>query len=130
MQRRRRRSRETEQRVWHPVAPLTYPHGVSATSRPASPGLRGAVERASMPLLTRLSRLPRVVPFLSMLALLLVGAFLGGPVGVVLVAVAALFLAWLLYLAWPKLGGNERLMRLAVIALVVAVAVVQLVPKP
>jgi hypothetical protein len=102
---------------------------VSVSPSSTTTGLRGAVERASLPLLTRLSRLPRVVPFLSMLVLLLVGAFFGGPVGSVLVGLAVLFLAWLLYLAWPQLSASERLMRLAVIALVVAVAVVQLFPK-
>lgn len=111
------------------LTPLTYPRAVSTTSRTPSTGLRGAIERASAPVLTRLTTLPRVVPFLSMLVLLLVGAFVGGPVGFALVGVAVLFLAWLLYLAWPRLTGNERLMRAAVIALVVAVAVVQLFPK-
>jgi hypothetical protein len=40
-----------------------------------------------------------------------------------------LSLGWLLYLGWPVLGSSERLMRLAVIVLGTALAVVQLFPK-
>lgn len=91
--------------------------------------LRESIERSSLPLLTRLSTLPRVVPFLSMLILLVVGALVAGPVGFVLVGIGALFVAWLLYLSWPRLTSSERLMRVAVVLLAVALAVVQLFPR-
>ena len=91
--------------------------------------MRSTIERASLPALTRLSRLPRVVPFLSMLVLLVVGALVGGVVGFVLMAIAALMVAWLLYLSWPRLTSSERMMRGAVVLLAVALAVVQLFPK-
>lgn len=102
---------------------LTYPHAVSNS-------IRANIENASLPLLTRLSTLPRVLPFLGMLVLLIVGAVIGGPVGFVLMTVAALFVAWLLYLSWPRLSSSERLMRAAVVVLAVALAVVQLFPRP
>jgi hypothetical protein len=92
--------------------------------------LRQSVERASLPLLTRLTALPRPVPFAVMLALLVVGALIGGPVGFVLMGVATLTVAWLLYLSWPRLTGPERLMRGAVVLLAAALAVVQLFPRP
>ena len=92
--------------------------------------IRQSVEHASLPLLTRLSALPRPVPFAAMLALLVVGALVGGPVGFVLMGVAALVVAWLLYLSWPRLSGPERLMRGAVVLLAAALAVVQLFPRP
>src|SRR4051812_22679809 len=106
-----------------PPAPLPYPRSVPNT-------LRQSVERASLPLLTRLSALPRPVPFAGMLALLVVGALVGGPVGFALMAVATLVVAWLLYLSWPRLTGTERLMRCAVVLLAAALAVVQLFPRP
>jgi hypothetical protein len=40
-----------------------------------------------------------------------------------------LFLVWLLYLGWPVLTSSERLMRLAVIVLGGALAVIQLFPR-
>ena len=82
-----------------------------------------------MPALEALGRVPVWLPFLVVLALLLGGGFLGGPVGWVLVGLAMAFILWLLYLSWPRLSGVERLMRLTVILLFVVIAVVQLVPR-
>lgn len=96
----------------------------------AAPGpVRTAIERASTPALERLATLPVWLPFLALLLLILVGGFVGGPVGWVMVAVALLFVAWLLYLSWPRLTTVERVMRLAVLLLFVAVTLVQLVPR-
>lgn len=91
---------------------------------------RRGVEQASLPALEVLARLPVWLPFLVLLLLLLGGGFLGGPVGTALVAVALLFILWLLFLSWPRLTAVERVMRLTVLLLFVAVTVVQLVPKP
>ncbi len=91
--------------------------------------LRLSIERASLPLITRLSQLPRAVPFLLMLALLVAGVVIAGPVGFVLMAVAATFVGWILYLSWPRLSGTERIMRAAVLLLAIALAVVQLFPR-
>jgi hypothetical protein len=77
----------------------------------------------------RLSHLPKVVPFLVSLALLMGGLIIGGIVGFVLMGVAALFVGWILYLSWPRLKGTERLMRSAVLLVAVAMAVVQLFPR-
>lgn len=91
--------------------------------------MRSRVERASSAPLTALGSLPVWVPFLVVLALMLTGAFAGGWVGAVLLIVPVLFLCWLLYLTWPRLGTAERLMRLAVLAVVVAIAVTQVIPR-
>jgi hypothetical protein len=40
-----------------------------------------------------------------------------------------LFLAWVLFLGWPRLTPVERLMRLAVIAMAVAISVSQAFPR-
>jgi hypothetical protein len=79
--------------------------------------------------MTRLSHLPRAVPFLVLLALLVGGVFVKGVVGFVMMALAALFVGWILYLSWPRLNGTERIMRSAVLLLAVAMAVVQLFPR-
>ena len=91
--------------------------------------LRQRIDHASLPLMTRLSRLPRLVPSVTLLALLVAGVLIGGPVGFVLMALAAVFVAWILYLSWPGLSSSERIMRFAVLLLAVAMAVVQLFPR-
>jgi len=91
--------------------------------------VRHRIDHASLPLMTKLSRLPRLVPFLILLALLVAGVLIGGQSGFVLMGVAAIFVAWVLYLSWPRLSGSERIMRLAVLLLAVAMAVVQLFPR-
>lgn len=91
-------------------------------------GLRDSLERSSAPLLQRLASLPRVVPFLLVLGLMIAGILIPGW-GWILVAVVALFLVWLLVLGWPRLTMPERLMRLAVVAIAVAITITQAVPS-
>lgn len=99
----------------------------TSTPPPGQPSaLRVRIEHASYPVLQRLAALPPWLPFLLMLVLILVGGFVGGVVGTVLIGLAALVIAWLLYLAWPRLAPVERMMRVAVLALVAAVAVTRL----
>jgi hypothetical protein len=86
--------------------------------------LRHRVERASLPLMTKLSSLPRAVPFLLLLALLVGGLIVKGPVGFVLMGLGAAFVGWILYLSWPRLSATERMMRFAVLMLAVALAIV------
>jgi hypothetical protein len=93
-----------------------------------SSSFRASVERASLPVLTRLSSLPRIIPFLVVLALLVGGILIPGW-GWVLTALVALFLAWMLFLGWPRLTGVERLMRAAVVLLAVAITVTQAIPR-
>jgi hypothetical protein len=83
--------------------------------------LRRAVERRSTAPLTWLATRPRWLPFVIVLALLVGGLFAPPPVAVVLLAVLALFIGWLTYLAWPKLDSSGRLTRLLVLALVLYV---------
>ena len=90
--------------------------------------MRQRIDHASLPLMTRLSRLPKLVPFAVLLTLLGAGLIIHGPAGFLLVSLAALFVAWVLYLSWPVLNGSERIMRLAVLLLAVALAIVQLFP--
>lgn len=103
--------------------------GVPASSTPpsrhaASPQPRNASERA----LVALARLPRPVPVLGVLLLLIIGAFVP-TYGWIATAIVVLFLVWILSLSWPRLTGIEKLMRFAVIALVAAVAIIQSRPR-
>ena len=90
--------------------------------------LRESFERASLPALTYLNVLPRFVPFLGILVLSLAGILLPSP-GWLLLVVVILVLLWILALAWPRLTGAERLMRLAVVAIMVAVLVTQVASR-
>lgn len=103
----------------------------SACPPPASQptGLRGAVERLSLPVLQRLVRLPRAVPFLVLLGLLVLAIFTGGALAVACTALVTAVVGWLLYLSWPRLTGVERLGRVAVLAMAVALCLVQVFPR-
>ena len=90
--------------------------------------LRDSLERTSAPILQTLAGLPRVVPFLLVLGLMVGGIIIPGW-GWVLVAVVTLFLLWLLLLGWPRLTAHERLMRVAVVAIAAAVTVTQAFPR-
>ena len=90
--------------------------------------LRQSFERASLPAVTWLSGLPRLVPFLTVLALLAAGILLPPPGWLLLVA-AVLLLGWILALAWPRLSSVERLMRVAGVAMVLALLVTQVFPR-
>lgn len=90
--------------------------------------LRESLERVSIRPLTYLSGLPRFVPFLGILVLTFAGILLPSPAWLLLVVVI-LVLAWILALAWPKLSPAEKLMRIAVIAIMVAVLVTQVAER-
>jgi hypothetical protein len=91
--------------------------------------LRPRIDKASLPLITKLSKLPRLVPLVAVLALLMGGLLIRGPVGFLLMALVSAFVGWVLYLSWPRLSSSERVMRLAVLFLAMAMAVVQLFPR-
>ena len=90
--------------------------------------LRERVTDASLPVLNTLNGLPRPVPFLAVLALMLAGVFVPGWGWVFLVVVVA-FLAWTLYLAWPALDSGARAGRVAVLLIAVAVTITQAMPR-
>lgn len=99
----------------------------SSSGQPGS--LRSSVERVSRPVLLRLTALPRAVPFLTLLALLVVGLLVGGVLGVVTTAVVAGFVGWLMYLSWPRLTRPEKLGRLAVLVVALALVLAQAFPQ-
>lgn len=80
-------------------------------------------------MLVKLAALPALVPFVVVAALMLTGAFVGGVVGGLLLLVPITFLSWLLYLTWPHLKRPEKMMRAAVLLLVIAIAITAIVPR-
>lgn len=86
--------------------------------------LRVRIEHASDPVLQRIGRAPRALPAAVVLVLLVVGAAFRGLVGSVCFGLCAVLVAWLLYLAWPRIEPIERMMRSAVLLLAVALAIV------
>lgn len=92
------------------------------------PVATNAFERASLPATRFVAGLPPAVPVLVVFALVLLGGFIG-PWGAIPLALVVLFLLWMLALSWPRLRTSERLMRFAVIALVLALTIVKVVPR-
>ena len=90
--------------------------------------LRESFERASLPALTYISSLPRFVPFLAILGLVIAGLLIPGW-GWVLIVLVVLLLAWIGALAWPRLSMTERMMRVAVVVMMAAIAITQAVPR-
>ncbi len=90
--------------------------------------LRNSIERMSLPAVERLNGLPRFVPFLAILALMVGGVLIPGW-GWLLSLVVVMFLLWTLYLGWPRLDGTQRIMRATVLLLAVAITLTQAFPR-
>ncbi|GAA6524747.1 DUF6703 family protein [Intrasporangium sp. DVR] len=90
---------------------------------------RSRIEHASAPWVERLNAVPRAVSLAVLIALLAVGVLAPSPWSGVAFAVVAAFVAWLLFLTWQRLTLPERLLRVAVLTLVLAVTVVELAPS-
>lgn len=82
--------------------------------------LRRRLELQAGPLVILLAKLPRFVPFLLVLALLVGGLFLQGLLGGVLLLVLAALLGVLLLFGWPALDPQSRTIRVVVVAVVAA----------
>ncbi|WP_061294563.1 DUF6703 family protein [Herbidospora cretacea] len=116
-----------------PRHPLAQPRKTKKAPRPLPPGeqfftpgatgLRKTVETRSAPLLVFLYQLPKIV-----LPIVLVAFFIGGFAfpdwrgGLCMLPVIA-FTGWLAYLSWPSLRVGSRVLRLALLAFLLAVAV-------
>jgi hypothetical protein len=82
--------------------------------------LRRSVERKAGPALVILSRAPRWVPFAVVLACVVGGLTLHGPVAGALLAIVLALLGLQLFFAWPVLEPPARVLRSLVLALVAA----------
>ncbi len=103
-----------------------------STNRPAPPrsslpprsSRRSAAERSAVPLLF-LRQLPRWLPPVMVLVLLVTGLAVRGWAGAVALVVVAALLGWLALVSWPGLAARGRLGRAAVIACLLGLAVFQ-----
>lgn len=100
---------------------LAYPGGVPL-------GFRSRIEHAAYPVLERVNKAPRVVTLLLLVALVVVGLLAPRPFGGLAFVLVTAFVGALLYVTWPRLNLPERMMRVAVLVLVFAVAVVRTFP--
>lgn len=89
---------------------------------------RSRLEHASAPWVERLNTVPRPVGLVVLVVLLVVGILAPRPWSGIAFLVVSAFVGWLLFLTWQRLTLPERLMRLAVLVLALAVAVVGIVP--
>jgi hypothetical protein len=81
--------------------------------------LRARLEEVSHPLLVRLTALPKQAVPLVTVALFAIAVLAPPAVALVALVLIGLFLVWLTFLAWPALGVGGKLMRVAMIGLVV-----------
>lgn len=88
---------------------------------------RDRLERRSVPVLLALRAVPRWVVFLLVLGCVSGGLLLTGPLAAALLGVVALFLGWLLMLAWPHLAQVPRFLRALTIVIVAAASIWRLV---
>jgi hypothetical protein len=116
-QQQRRRQQQQQQRPADRSTP--------ATPRPG--GIRLAVQRRSAAPLLYLRQLPAWLPPLVLAGLLVAGLALRGPAGAAALCVIAAFIGWLGYLSWPRLAAPGRAGRVAAVACVLALAVLQAV---
>lgn len=87
------------------------------------------MEHASAPWVERLHAVSFPVRIVVFAAVVAIGILAPRPWGGVAFLLVAAFLGWLLFLTWQRLTLPERLMRIAVLALAVAAAIVRLVPS-
>jgi hypothetical protein len=88
------------------------------------PTLRRALEQKAGPLLVLLARAPRWVPFAVVLACVVGGLTLHGPVAAALLALVLVLLGLQLFFAWPVLEPPQRVLR-SVVLVLLAAAVLQ-----
>ena len=92
------------------------------------PTLRESIETASLPTVKAISGLPRFVPFLVVLALMIGGIVIKGW-GWILICIVMVFLAWMLYLGWPRLTSSEKLLRSVILLLTAGVTLTRAFPQ-
>ncbi|MEU4510176.1 DUF6703 family protein [Nonomuraea wenchangensis] len=104
----------------HDKRPL--PQGERFFTEGAS-GLRKAVERRSaVPMAYLFTQVPRWVPPVVLVVLLLTALAVANPLGGVAALAVLAFIGWLAFLSWPSLGPGAKLLRVVMVLFVAAVA--------
>ncbi|WP_163507570.1 DUF6703 family protein [Fodinicola acaciae] len=88
---------------------------------------RAAMQERTAGVALRLSRVPRLLLILIFAALVILGLAGPGLVGAIPLLLIAAFVGWLLLLGWDQRAPVERLIRLAVLLVIVGFAVYKLV---
>lgn len=108
--------------------PAPQPPKPAPSARQPANSPRGNLERASIPILTRLLAVPRWLIVVLMGTFLFLGLIQTGNLawlgGIFLVIVGG-FLAWLLALSWPVLSTGRRISRIVVVTAVLGIAVLK-----
>ncbi|KIH98520.1 hypothetical protein LP52_12495 [Streptomonospora alba] len=109
--------------------------GAAGASRPLPPGdtlytpgagpLRRDIERRSAVPLVWLHNAPNLLLPAVVGAVLIAGLVVAGVVGAVLLALLAAFFGWLAFLAWPRLRGGERAMRVVAVGVLLGLGLLQ-----
>lgn len=98
------------------------------SQRPSGGNPRGNLERASIPILTKLLALPRWLIVVLMGTFLFLGLIQTGALswlGGIFLLIVGGFLGWLLALSWPVLTPGRRLTRIVVVAAVLGIAILK-----
>ena len=91
-------------------------------------GPRSRLEHASAPAVERVQAVPLSVRAVITAVIIVIGVLAPRPWGGLAFLLVAAFVGWLLFLTWRHLSLPERLMRLAVLDLAVALTIVRTVP--
>jgi hypothetical protein len=86
---------------------------------------RQVAEQRSAVVLLYLRGLPRWLPPVLLTVLLVAGLAVRGWGGALALCLLAAFLGWLAFLSWPRVAAGSRLARVAVVALLLAIAAYQ-----
>lgn len=103
------------------------PGGTPKPGRPAS-GDAGALQRASLPALRVLTRIPRWLLVVGMALMLFFGLIQTGSLawlGALLLGIVTLFFVWLLVLSWPAVPTSGRVLRGFIVAALVVATVLK-----
>ena len=86
------------------------------------------LQRISLPLLPRLSRMPKWLLVVALSVLFVFGMIQSGPLawlGALLLGLLTLFFLWLLVLSWPAIPASGRLLRAIVVVALAGVTVLK-----
>jgi len=92
---------------------------------PGASDARRSLEHSSARPMLLLHQLPVWLIPVVLTALLVAGLAVPGWIGAVALVLVAAFLGWLAGVSWPRLAPGGRLLRVAAVASVLAVAVIQ-----
>lgn len=111
------------------------PRGPQGSGQPSSPSPvprpaqdLSPLQRVSLPLLTRLSRVPKWAVVVGLAVLLVFGMIQTGPLawlGALILGLLTLFFLWLLVLSWPAIPASGRLLRGVVVVALAGVTVLK-----